>query len=82
LTIDAELYARMSAHQTENCGPLLTPGNAAQSAIVRLIKGACNGTDRMPYGDCYDDPQGGTDCLSAEEITAIEQWVAAGAPEN
>jgi hypothetical protein len=82
MTIDDMLYTTLTTHQTEDCGPLLTPGNPAQSAVLTLVKGSCNGTDRMPYADCYDEPQGGADCLSAAEISSIEAWIAAGAPEN
>jgi hypothetical protein len=82
MSINDMLYTTLTTHQTEHCGPLLTPGNPAQSAVLTLVKGSCNGTERMPYGDCYDDPQGGSECLSAAEITSIEAWIAAGAPEN
>ena len=75
------LYDTLTTYQTENCGPLITKGNVAQSALVTLLKGDCNGTYRMPLGDCFENT-GGTECLSPEEIAAVEAWVAAGAPEN
>lgn len=80
LKLDDGLYARMMNYNTQKCGPLITPGDPEKSALVILLKRECNGTARMPFGDCWDD--GGSECLSDDKIAAIEAWVAAGAPQN
>lgn len=48
-------------------------GNAADSLLVKLVKGPSNGVTRMPVG---------ASPLSASEVAAIEAWVAAGAKND
>ena len=52
-------------------GPVIVPGNPAGSEIVRRLKGASE--PRMPFD--------GPPWLSDDEVTLIEQWIAAGAKE-
>lgn len=47
-------------------------GNAADSLLVKLLKGPSNGVARMPVGGS----------LSAAEVAAVEAWVAAGAKND
>lgn len=47
-------------------------GNAADSLLVKLLKGPSNGVARMPVGGS----------LSASDIAAVEAWVAAGAKND
>ncbi|MBL8176936.1 MAG: PSD1 domain-containing protein [Bryobacterales bacterium] len=49
-------------------GPVILPGNAAQSKLVKALKGELS--QRMP-------PSGP---LRADEISAIEKWIGMGAP--
>jgi hypothetical protein len=80
LTIDSKLYTTLTTYMTENCGPLIKSGVPAESAFTRLLKGPCNGTDRMPFQMCFE---GDTEepCVPATYIAAIEQWIANGAPQ-
>lgn len=78
LTVDANLYTTLTTHVTKNCGVVVKPGSPQDSALVKLLKGPCGGTDRMPYGKCVEDGDEG--CVSPENIAAIEQWIANGAP--
>ncbi len=57
--------------------PRITPGSTAQSYLYqKIIAGGAiaAGTQRMPLG-CT-----GTGCLSASEISTIENWIVNGAP--
>ena len=57
--------------------PRITPGNTAQSYLFqKIIPGGAiaPGTQRMPLG-CS-----GASCLSAAEISTIENWILNGAP--
>jgi hypothetical protein len=50
-------------------GPVIVPGNPANSEIVRRLKGTSE--PRMPFN--------GPPWLSDDEVALIEQWIAAGA---
>jgi hypothetical protein len=63
---------------TEHCGVVVKPGFPQESAIVRLLKGPCGETDRMPFGKCFADGDEG--CIAPDYIAAIEKWIANGAP--
>lgn len=78
LKVDDKLYTTLTTHMTETCGIVVKPGMPQDSALVKLLKGPCNGTDRMPFNMCFNDGDEG--CVSPEEIAAIEQWIASGAP--
>jgi len=79
LKVDDELYATLTGHTTETCGPLIKAGSPQDSALVKLLKGPCNGTDRMPLGKCFADGDEG--CVPPAYVAAIEQWIANGAPQ-
>lgn len=55
-------------------GAVLTPGDAAQSPLVRRLLLPADHDDHMPPAG---KPQ-----LTAAEITVLQWWVAAGAPET
>jgi hypothetical protein len=78
LKVDDKLYTTLTTHMTKNCGPVVKPGSPQDSALVKLLKGPCGETDRMPYGKCNQDGDEG--CISPEIIAAIEKWIANGAP--
>jgi hypothetical protein len=65
---------------SKNCGnfPVVNPGKPQESAIVKILKGPCGTTPRMPI-DCVDD--GDSKCVPPEYIAAITQWIANGAPK-
>ena len=78
LTVDDKLYTTLTTHMTKHCGPVVKPGSPQDSALVKLLKGPCGETDRMPYGKCNQDGDEG--CISPDIIAAIEKWIANGAP--
>jgi hypothetical protein len=79
LTVNDQLYTTLTTHMTEHCGAVVKPGFPQESALVRLLKGPCGETDRMPFGKCFVDGDEG--CIVPEYIVAIEQWIANGAPQ-
>jgi hypothetical protein len=79
LTVNDQLYTILTTHMTEQCGLVVKPGFPEESALVRLLKGPCGETDRMPFGKCYADGDEG--CIAPEYIAAIEKWIANGAPQ-
>jgi hypothetical protein len=81
LRVDDQLYTRLISHTSKNCGgvPVVNPGKPQDSALVKLLKGPCGATPRMPLG-CIDDQD--TTCIPAEYIAAITQWIAMGAPKQ
>lgn len=81
VTDDAKLYMTLLTHMTATCGAMVNKANPAESAIVKLLKGPCNGTDRMPFQMCFE---GDTDypCVSPDNIAAIQAWIAKGAPQQ
>jgi hypothetical protein len=81
LLSDDALYTFMKGYMTRNCGPLINLANPGESAIVKLLKGPCGATPVMPMDKCYEDK--GTiagECVPPESVSAIQQWIAAGAP--
>ena len=80
LQVDDQLYTRVTSGISVKCGnlPIVNPGNPQESAIVKILKGPCGSTPRMPLG-CLEDQD--ANCVPAEYIAAIEQWIAAGAPQ-
>jgi hypothetical protein len=81
LRIDDQLYTKVTSRISVNCGniPVVNPGNPEQSALVKILKGPCGQTPRMPLG-CLD----GDDalCVPPDYIAALEQWIAMGAPQQ
>jgi hypothetical protein len=77
-TDDQRLYANLLSYVSKACNntKLVDPCNPTQSALVKILKGPCGATPRMPFG-C--SAQAG-DCIPDEYIAAVEQWIAAGAP--
>jgi hypothetical protein len=77
-------YKQMvNVHSTQQPGlKRIDPGNPNQSYLVRKIEGGPNisGTS-MPQG-CPATPLNGAQCLSADDIAAIVQWVTECAPNN
>jgi hypothetical protein len=79
LTISDKLYTTLTTTMSPDCGniPLVKPGKPDESALVKIIKGPCGSIDRMPLGCTEQDDN----CVPAEYIAAITQWVANGAPQ-
>jgi hypothetical protein len=78
LRLDDKLYATLTTHVTEHCGPVIKPGSPQDSAIIKLLRGPCGETDRMPFGKCFQD--GDEACIPPDTIAALEKWIANGAP--
>jgi hypothetical protein len=79
LTISDKLYTTLTTTMSPDCGniPLVKPGKPDESALVKIIKGPCGTISRMPAGCTEQDDN----CVPAEYIAAITQWVANGAPQ-
>ena len=75
---DEQLYKNLTSYVSRACGDtrLVTPGNAAQSALLTILAGPCGKTPRMPFG-CSEEAG---DCIPSEYIAAVKQWIEAGAP--
>jgi hypothetical protein len=80
LEVNDKLYQRLTSYTTRTCGKLLDTTNASQSALVKLLRGRCNGVNRMPFGVCVED--GDPSCIAPEYIAAIQDWIARGAPQR
>jgi hypothetical protein len=85
LVVNDGLYTELTTYVSMECGniPIVTPGNLAQSALIKLLKGPCDDgigdpIPRMPNG-CVED-EFGNNCVPDDYIAAIEQWVLSGAP--
>ncbi|MDD9969690.1 MAG: hypothetical protein OXR73_25825 [Myxococcales bacterium] len=78
LRVDDRLLSRLTETMSANCGnvPVINPGKPQDSALIMLLDGPCGPTPRMPLG-CVEDADGA--CVPREYITALEQWIAAGA---
>jgi hypothetical protein len=74
---NGDQYDILMATLVEQCGgiPLVTPGDPANSAILKVTRHEC-GDLVMPKG-CTD-----ADCIGEEKRTALTTWIAAGAPRN
>ena len=55
-------------------GPVIKPGDALSSTLVRLIKGQADPSINMPHG--------GRQPLSDADISQIELWIKQGAKNN
>ena len=75
---DQQLYTNLTSYVSVACGnvKLVSPGNPAQSALIKILSGPCGMTPRMPYG-CSADAG---DCIPDEYIAAVTQWIMNGAP--
>lgn len=82
---EAGLLDRMKTHVAHRCKDLLVvqPGEPQNSALVLALKGECTDAEgkalpRMPAGcreaDC--------NCFYPSWMNLIEDWIAAGAPDN
>jgi hypothetical protein len=81
LLSDDALYTFMKGYTTRNCGALINVANPGESALVKLLKGACGATPVMPLDKCYEDKGAlAGDCVPSATVSAIQQWIAAGAP--
>ncbi|WP_437852492.1 hypothetical protein [Sorangium sp. So ce363] len=78
LMVDGELHMRVSSHVTKNCGDLVDTENPEESALIKILKGPCGGTPRMPL-ECVND--GDAKCIPPDYIEALTQWIADGAQE-
>ena len=67
--LNMETYAALM--KGTKFGPVIKPGDALSSTLVRLIKGLGDPSINMPHGD--------RKALSAENIAQIENWVNQGA---
>ena len=54
-------------------GPVIKPGDAVSSTLMRLIEGKADPSIRMPHGK---EP------LTAEQIKIIKEWINQGAKNN
>jgi hypothetical protein len=81
LRVDDQLYGRLTSHVSVECGglPVVNPGKPQESALVKILKGPCGATPRMPLGCVTDDD---STCIPADYIAAITQWIALGAPQQ
>jgi hypothetical protein len=87
MPINDALYTTLMNHMTLNCGKLVNTTNAADSALVKVLKGDCgtapNTTPRMPFGICFDgDTDPDSPCIQPDKIAAIQAWIAKGAPQQ
>ncbi len=89
LVPDDDLYAELLSHVSVKCGdmPVVDPGNPANSALVKLLRGPCEDVvppekpiPRMPHG-CFEN-EWENNCVEEAYIAAIEEWIANGAPEH
>ncbi|WP_437294688.1 hypothetical protein [Sorangium sp. So ce426] len=78
LMIDEELHTRVSSHITKNCGDLINIDNPEESGLIKILKGPCGATPRMPL-ECVSD--GDAACIPADYLEALTQWIADGAQE-
>jgi hypothetical protein len=81
LPLGDTLYTTLTTHVSAECCNLkvVEPGYPARSALIRALKGSCGDVAQMP-NHCIPGPEG--DCLPSNYVEAIEQWVAAGAPQE
>ncbi|HUE30931.1 MAG TPA: hypothetical protein VMR79_08640 [Verrucomicrobiae bacterium] len=58
------------------------PGEPNNSYLVRKIEGGPNISGVLMPNGCPSSPASGAQCLTADEIAAIVQWVTECAPNN
>jgi hypothetical protein len=75
---DPDLYTNMTSYVSAACGnlKLVTPGKPDESALLKILKGPCGKTPRMPYM-CSTEA-----CIPDDYIAAIGEWIANCAPEK
>jgi hypothetical protein len=79
LLVNSQLYTTLTTFISKcDSLPLVTPGNPAQSALLKILKGPCGPISQMPDG-CIGGEFG--NCLKPEEIAPVEQWILMGAPQ-
>lgn len=80
LADDDQLYTHLTSYTSVACGnvPLINLSNPAESGLVKILKGPCGMTPQMPNGCTVQDGN----CVPQEYITAIQQWIANGAPKQ
>jgi hypothetical protein len=76
----AAQYAVLTTHAVGVCGSairLVTPGDVANSAILKLVNGECmlDGEPFIMPADCTQAP-----CLPAAQVSMITNWILSGAP--
>jgi hypothetical protein len=86
LLVDSGLLSRLKSSNSQICNmPVVDPGNASNSALVKVMREGCGNVTpncaigsqcipRMPL-NCEE----GVDCIPEDYIQAIEQWIANGA---
>jgi hypothetical protein len=79
-TDDQRMYTTLLSYVSKACSnmKLVEPCRPAQSALITILKGKCGTTPRMPYG-CTTETG---DCIPDDYITAVEKWIANGAPRQ
>lgn len=77
-TDDTQLHMNLTTYVSKACDDtrLVTPGDPAASALIKILRGPCGATPRMPYG-CTAEAE---DCIPEEYIAAVAQWIENGAP--
>lgn len=73
---DAGLYTLLTTYTVAKCGGrvLVKPCKPDESALYLVQKGMCEGVEKMPKG-CIDT------CTVADDLEAVRQWIANGAPK-
>lgn len=70
--LNMESYAGLMAGT--KFGPVIVPGNALSSTLVRLISGKADPAITMPHGEMH--------LMKDQEIKIIEHWIDQGAKDN
>jgi hypothetical protein len=72
---DATLYATLTTYKVAGCGNrvLVKPCAPDDSALYLVPQGMCPMVEKMPKG-CVDN------CVVPDDLGAIRQWIANGAP--
>ena len=73
---DATLHTMLTTYTVAKCGGrvLVKPCKPEESALYLVQKGQCEGVEKMPKG-CVDT------CTVPDELEAVRQWIANGAPK-
>jgi hypothetical protein len=79
LNTDPALYMRLTTGMTRTCGPLITKGDPAKSAMFKMLEGTCPPPFTIMPDGCKPEED---NCLGADYQDAVKRWIAAGAPEN
>lgn len=75
---DDKLYTNLTTRISVACGniPVVNPGKPEESALIKILKGPCGQTLRMPVG-CVEDTD--PNCVPPSYMEAITKWIADGA---